>query len=71
MNALLPGLVRTELLEKHSNVYTKEYLDKINLEYPLGIGEISQIIEPILFLLSSKASWITGSEIIVDGGISI
>lgn len=71
VNALLPGLVRTELLEKHSNVYTKEYLEKANLEYPLGIGEICQVIEPILFLLSSKASWITGSEIVVDGGTSI
>jgi len=71
VNALLPGLVKTELLEKHSNVYTHKYLEELEQQYPLGLGEVKQIVEPIMFLLSSRSSWITGSEIVVDGGISI
>jgi NAD(P)-dependent dehydrogenase (short-subunit alcohol dehydrogenase family) len=71
VNAILPGLVRTELVDKHSNVYTAEYLEEIDSSYPLGIGNVQDVVKPILFLLSDDASWITGTEIIVDGGASI
>lgn len=39
---------------------------------PLGrIGTASEVSEIIAFLLSSKASFLTGQDIIVDGGVSI
>lgn len=71
INAILPGLVMTEMIKSWKEVYTEEYLEKINKSYPLGIGKIEDVVQPILFLLSDKAKWITGSEIIVDGGGSI
>lgn len=43
----------------------------MNKSYPLGIGKVQDVVEPILFLLSDKAKWITGSELVVDGGGSL
>lgn len=71
VNAILPGLVKTELIDKHSSVYTPEYLEKTDISYPLGIGKVEDVVKPILFLLSDDSSWITGTELIVDGGASI
>lgn len=71
VNAILPGFVMTEMIEAWQEVYTKEYIEEMNKKYPLGIGKVEDVIEPILFLLSDKARWITGIEFIVDGGGSL
>ncbi len=69
--AVLPGFVMTEMILSWQEVYTKEYMEEMNNKYPLGIGKVEDVIGPILFLLSDKAKWITGSELIVDGGASL
>lgn len=71
VNAVLPGFVMTEMIESWQEVYTKEYIENMNKSYPLGIGKVQDVVEPILFLLSDKAKWITGSELVVDGGGSL
>ena len=71
VNAVLLGLVKTEMIEKNSKVYTEKYLKDLDEEYPLGIGSVDDTIGPILFLLSEQSKWITGTEIIVDGGASL
>lgn len=71
VNAILPGLVKTELIEKNSAVYTADYLEATDADYPLGLGQPEDVVKPILFLLSSSAKWITGTQMIVDGGASI
>jgi NAD(P)-dependent dehydrogenase (short-subunit alcohol dehydrogenase family) len=38
--------------------------------YPLGrIGNAKDIAEAVLFLASSKSAWMSGSEMIIDGGL--
>jgi len=71
VNAVLPGFVKTEMILRWKEVYNKKYMEKMNNEYPLGIGKVEDITGPILFLLSDESQWITGSEIIVDGGASL
>ena len=71
VNAVLPGFVMTEMIESWQEVYTKEYIENMKKSYPLGIGKVQDVVEPILFLLSDKAKWITGSELVVDGGGSL
>lgn len=71
VNAILPGFVMTEMIENWKEVYSEEYINEMNNKYPLGIGSVEDIVKPILFLLSDSAKWITGSELVVDGGGSI
>lgn len=66
-NAILPGMVETKLI--NSGTYTDE--DKkndLNL-YPLGrYGCPEDIARAMVFLLSDASSWMTGSEMVIDGG---
>lgn len=68
VNSVLAGLVRTRLLEKSSNIYTEEYIRKTENEYPLGIGNSENVASSIRFLLSDESKWITGTELVIDGG---
>lgn len=49
---------------------TEEYdaLDTLKNRFLLGIGNITDVTGMVLFLLSERADWITGSNIAVDGG---
>ena len=71
VNTILAGLVKTDLIKKWSSMYTAEDLDKAENDYPLGISSPEDISSKILFLLSNKSSKMTGSEILVDGGITL
>lgn len=66
-NAVLPGMVETKLI--NSGKYTEE--DKqndLNL-YPLGrYGKPEDVAYLIIYLLSDASAWMTGSEIVIDGG---
>lgn len=70
VNSISPGFIKTPM-NSDNNLYNEEYLNKLNNEYPLGIGSIKNITPLIEFLLSSSASWITGTNIPVDGGASL
>ncbi|MDG1858649.1 MAG: SDR family NAD(P)-dependent oxidoreductase [Emcibacteraceae bacterium] len=71
VNAILPGLVKTQLLEKFDDFYTKEYLQEISKNYPLGIGSPEDVSGVISFLMSEDSKWITGTCIKVDGGATL
>lgn len=67
VNGIRPGLTRTEMV---APVLTLEPLAedyRINTPLP-RVGEVSDIANLALFLLSDAASWITGQIINVDGG---
>lgn len=68
-NVISPGLIKTEIFETASGLSNS----KISLEkkYPLGFGFVSDISNQALFLLSSKSRWITGTDIIIDGGYTL
>lgn len=66
VNAVLPGAVRTRTTN-----FLYESIDSPNPRYLLGDGKASDISNGISFLLSEKARWITGQEVIVDGGFII
>jgi 3-oxoacyl-[acyl-carrier protein] reductase len=71
VNSVLPGYVATEMLSGDKNVFNSGFFEKINAEYPLGIGKPEWVAQLIVFLLSECASWITGSNITIDGGASL
>ena len=69
MNSVLPGYVETNILGK---VRDEDEIKKHLTEYPLGrFGTPSDISSLVCFLLSDDSSWITGSQIPIDGGFSM
>ncbi len=69
VNALCPGPLRTELLMKYLN--TEEKKKRRLVHIPMGrFGEAQEIAFAALFLASDEASFVTGSNFLVDGGIT-
>lgn len=71
VNSVLPGFVMTEMIEKWQDVYNAAYIEKINTQYPLGIGQPQDVSNAVCFLLDEKSRWITGSEFDVNGGATL
>jgi len=71
INAILPGIVDTEMIRQWKGQEYDSYREQIDKTYPLGIGRPEDIANACVFLLSQKSRWITGSEIVIDGGASI
>jgi 3-oxoacyl-[acyl-carrier protein] reductase len=68
VNALAPGFVETDM----TAVLKDEYKAKALEQVPLGrFGKAEDIAGVALFLLSDKASYITGQVLQVDGGLAI
>lgn len=66
VNAVMPGGVRTRatqfLYEANNNVATSRYL--------LGEGSPEDIADAVYYLLSDKSKWMTGQQLIIDGGLT-
>jgi NAD(P)-dependent dehydrogenase (short-subunit alcohol dehydrogenase family) len=69
VNSVVPGAVITRMTREKLN--NDEYKKNLENDYPLGLGKPSDITSLIEFLLSDKASWITGQNIVIDGGRSL
>ena len=70
-NAVLPGMVETALKEAKSEI-TEEQWEANRQKYPLKrFGQPSDVAFAIIYLLSDASSWVTGSELIIDGGRSL
>lgn len=69
VNSVLPGGVPTPMSQR---AFTDpQHLDKMKQEYLLRLGEVDDVVNVVEFLLSAKASWITGQTIVVDGGQTV
>jgi NAD(P)-dependent dehydrogenase (short-subunit alcohol dehydrogenase family) len=67
VNSIRPGLIRTELVALV--IDSPELSEDYRVSTPLPrVGEVADIANAAVFLLSDAASWITGQVINVDGG---
>tara|TARA_B100000780_G_C21050771_1_gene421996 strand:+ start:216 stop:932 length:717 start_codon:yes stop_codon:yes gene_type:complete len=71
INSISPGLIQTEsLFNKNNDILSNEKRKDYSDKYPLGIGEADSLNGTIKFLFDNSSQWITGQNIIVDGGNS-
>ncbi|MBU6393379.1 MAG: SDR family oxidoreductase [Sphingomonadales bacterium] len=72
VNAVAPGFIRTAQILSEENSLGPEGLAAAETTVPLRrAGHASEIGEVIAFLLSDKASYVTGQTIVVDGGLTV
>lgn len=70
VNCISPGMVMTEMSTKIIESISEENAHAIRTMHPLGIGEVEDVVNGIEFLLSNKSKWITGVDLLIDGGYS-
>ena len=70
VNCILPGVVDTEMSNEMFQRLSEESKKEIIDMHPLGLGMPEDIANASAFLLSGAAKWMTGSNLIVDGGYS-
>ena len=69
VNAVCPANIQTPMLDLVlGDLGDEEVRAAIKQRQPLGIGEPRQVADPVCFLLSDAASFMTGANIPVDGG---
>lgn len=69
VNTVSPGQTLTELTRKNND---DEAIKKMEKDIPLGrLAEPSEIAKAVFFLANENNTYITGHELVVDGGLSI
>ncbi len=73
VNSINPGIVPTKILELSNNLFSKEQLEETTKgKYPLKrYGTPEDIANGAIYLLSDASSWVTGINLIIDGGYTI
>jgi 3alpha(or 20beta)-hydroxysteroid dehydrogenase len=68
VNTVLPGWTLTPFT---ANAFDDEWSERLAKRVPLGrVADASDIAGPILFLASDEAKYVTGSELLADGGVT-
>lgn len=70
VNSVSPGVVATPMSEGAAYTQTAEGRERIEGLHPLGLGGPEDVAQACAFLLSDAARWVTGSNLVVDGGYS-
>lgn len=76
VNSVNPSVVRSNLQKSaglfEDNDSYEEWINRMKPSHPLGrVGDPSDVVGAIRYLISTDASWVTGAIIAVDGGRAI
>lgn len=69
VNTIAPGGIATDMLARFTGGLESETAKYLTAQHPLGrIGQAHEIAQPVLWLASEAASFVTGQTILADGG---
>lgn len=68
VNCISPGLVRTPMMEETVSLLGEDFLREEASRYPLGLGRPEDVAGLAAFLLSPASRWMTGQNLLIDGG---
>ena len=68
VNCISPGVVETPMSKNAFYSRSEESLNRIKALHPLGLGKPDDVAYACVYLLSDASRWVTGTNLIVDGG---
>ena len=68
VNSIHPGPIETEMLKEWTGDQREKRLKSVPMR---RTGSVDEVAQAVLFLLSDEASYITGAEVAVDGGVTV
>ena len=70
-NCISPGVIETPINANQPYMRDPELRKQFEAKHLLGIGQCSDISNACIFLLSGASRWMTGQNLIVDGGFTV
>lgn len=72
VNAVSPAMIETPMINILEEQVSKEAVDADKKRYPLGrYGLPEEVAHGVIYLLSDASSWSTGTNLIIDGGLTL
>lgn len=69
VNTIEPALIKTNLI---GSIFSDDDLENYLTKFPLGrFGEPEEVAYAVVYLLSDATTWITGTTITIDGGVTL
>jgi NAD(P)-dependent dehydrogenase (short-subunit alcohol dehydrogenase family) len=69
--AIAPGWLDTEMTQSYSQIYNATFREELARKSPAGLATVDSVVDLVTYLISPKASHVTGMSIAVDGGASL
>lgn len=70
VNCISPAIVETEMTKKLFDNVPEDSKKEIMKMHPMGLGKPEDVANACIYLLSDASRWVTGTNLIVDGGYS-
>lgn len=70
VNTVSPGTILTPMMQKALDAMKLEDREKRVAGFPLGLGRTTDISYACIYLMSDASRWVTGQNIIIDGGFT-
>lgn len=71
VNTVSPGTILTPMMQKALDAMSEEDKKKRVEGFPLGLGQTTDISNACIYLLSDASRWVTGQNLIIDGGYTV
>lgn len=71
INAVCPAMIDTEIIANDTTMSPEQWEEDMK-NYPLGgYGQPNDVAWAMIYLLSDASRWITGDNLVIDGGVTL